>query len=159
MDRFQRASQIWPVLTLASSNRQVLTYEILGRLIGVPRQGLGPMLEPIQSYCMVKGLPSLTSLVVSKITGLPSPGFTAANDVPKEHIRVFTSDWLSEKPPTPEMLEQAVKEKPPNGMPIESNTADESEMKKEHLEWVAMGLKNFARAYGDDEPEYTLMQR
>ena len=35
---------------------------LLGRLIGVPRQGLGQLLEPIQSFCIVKHLPALTSL-------------------------------------------------------------------------------------------------
>jgi hypothetical protein len=37
----ERAAQIWSILALASKNRQVLTYDILSRLIGVPRPGLG----------------------------------------------------------------------------------------------------------------------
>src|SRR5262249_5163301 len=40
MNAFQRARQIWSLLSLAARNRQVLTYDIVGRLIGMPRQGL-----------------------------------------------------------------------------------------------------------------------
>ena len=58
----ERAAQIWSVLALASKNRQVLTYDILSRLIGVPRPGLGQLLEPIQSYCLINKLPPLTIL-------------------------------------------------------------------------------------------------
>jgi len=52
MTKGQRASQIWAVLVLAARQRQVLTYDLLGRAIGVPRAGLGQLLEPIQSYCI-----------------------------------------------------------------------------------------------------------
>src|SRR5262249_5096427 len=52
LTRSERATQIWPILTLCASRRQTLTYDLLGRLIGVPRQGLGQLLEPIQSYCI-----------------------------------------------------------------------------------------------------------
>ena len=36
MSAGERAAQIWAVLALAARNRQILTYEIVGRLIGVP---------------------------------------------------------------------------------------------------------------------------
>src|SRR5918994_1964839 len=39
MTTYERAHQIWSVLAWAARNRQVITYDILGRLIGVPRQG------------------------------------------------------------------------------------------------------------------------
>src|SRR6267378_7828397 len=68
MSAGERAAQIWAVLALAARNRQILTYEIVGRLIGVPARGLGHLLEPIQSYCLVKGLPPLTILVVQEGT-------------------------------------------------------------------------------------------
>jgi len=54
-----RASQIWPVLLLAAKNRQILNYHLLADLIGVPRAGLGQLLEPIQSYCLLNELPPL----------------------------------------------------------------------------------------------------
>ena len=43
----ERAAQIWSVLALAARNRQVLTYPIVSKLIGVPYAGLGQLLEPI----------------------------------------------------------------------------------------------------------------
>ncbi len=59
----KRAAQIWSVLGLAARNRQILTYQMLGKLIGVPARGLGYLLEPIQSYCLLNELPpSLSSL-------------------------------------------------------------------------------------------------
>jgi hypothetical protein len=76
MTQYERAAQIWSVLAWAATNRQELTYDIVGRLIGVPAWGLGRLLEPIQSYCLVRHLPPLTLLVVSEGSGQPSPGFS-----------------------------------------------------------------------------------
>jgi hypothetical protein len=50
MNVYEHATQIWAVSGLAARNRQVLNYDIVGRLIGVPARGLGRHLEPIQSY-------------------------------------------------------------------------------------------------------------
>jgi hypothetical protein len=118
MTQYERAAQIWSVLALAARNRQELTYDIVGRLIGVPRQGLGRLLEPIQSYCLTQDLPPLTLLVVSEATGQPSPGFTATQQVPEERQRVFGFDWLDHAAPTPELLEQAVQQHPSNGVQL-----------------------------------------
>jgi hypothetical protein len=114
----ERAVQIWPVLVFAAHNRQLLTYELLGRCIGVPRHGLGHLLEPIQSYCLLKKLPALTALVVSNDTGMPSTGFVAAQDVPAEHARVFRAKWLEHRCPTAEEFESAVRELPSNGVTV-----------------------------------------
>jgi hypothetical protein len=62
----ERAAQIWSVLALAAHNRQVLTHNMVARITGIARVGLGQCLEPIQSYCLVKGLSPLTILVVSE---------------------------------------------------------------------------------------------
>lgn len=111
----QRSAQIWPVLALAAKNRQILTYNILARAIGMPARGLGNMLEPIQSYCLIKKLPPLTILVVQKETGLPGPGFSAVSkDIPKHQIKVFEYDWLKHGCPSPEEFAKAVKELPSN---------------------------------------------
>jgi hypothetical protein len=104
------------VLGLAARNRQVLTYDILGKLIGVPRAGLGRLLEPIQSYCLIEGLPALTALVVNE-SGLPGTDFTAAEDVPKELQRVHSHDWLEERVPTQGDLLTAVRRRPSCGIP------------------------------------------
>jgi hypothetical protein len=112
----ERASQIWPILSFAALNRQVLTYDIVGGLIGVPRFGLAQLLEPIQSYCLLNELPALTVLVVNK-SGEPGVGFIASQDVPKEQQRVFSIDWLTNHTPSPEEFKTAVAELPSCGNP------------------------------------------
>lgn len=111
----ERAWQAWPVLTFAAKNRQILTYELLGRLTGMHPAGLGQVLERIQSYCLLHKIPPLSALVVSKETGLPSPGFVATTDVPRAFITIFEHDWLAETCPSPEQLEQAARALPSNG--------------------------------------------
>jgi hypothetical protein len=118
VDRFPRAFQIWSVLVLAARNRQVLSYDLLAHLIGVPRVALGQMLEPVQSYCILNRLPALTSLVVSDETGVPGQGFIAAEDVPREQSKVFRHDWLSQIAPNEEVLQQAAERLPTNGRPL-----------------------------------------
>lgn len=71
MIRSERASQIWGILAWTAKNRQSMTYAHLSKLIGVPAAGLGKLLEPIQSYCILKKLPPLTILVVQTKAGLP----------------------------------------------------------------------------------------
>jgi hypothetical protein len=117
MSASERAAQIWAVLALAARNRQILTYEMVGRLIGVPARGLGHLLEPIQSYCLVQNLPPLTILVVQEGTGLPGAGFTASSaaELAKHQLQVFNFDWLKHDAPTPEVLENAAKERPSRG--------------------------------------------
>lgn len=91
MTREERAVQIWPLLTFAASLRTTLTYKRLGQLIGAGPMALGGWLEPIQSYCLVHGLPPLTVLVVSDSNGMPGAGFVAADpaSVPEAQSRVF----------------------------------------------------------------------
>jgi len=103
----ERATQIWPLLALAARNRQILTYEIVARCIGVPRPAVGGILDPIQKYCVREGLPPLTALVVSEDSGLPGHGFTAAADVPRAQAAVFAFDWLKRAAPSPEDFEAA----------------------------------------------------
>ena len=119
----ERATQIWPVLALAARNRQILTYGLLGKLISVPPSGLGQLLEPIQSYCILHNLPPLSAIVVSKESGLPGTGFIAAEDVPREQMGVFDHDWLATGCPTPEALEVAVRTRPSNGIPTARSSA------------------------------------
>ena len=118
MTKGQRAAQIWAVLALCARQRQVLSYDILARMIGVPRPGLGQLLEPIQSYCILNRLPALSSLVVSEKTGLPGEGFIAASDVPAAQAATFVKDWLAEQVPTDEDLEHAATVLPSNGQSL-----------------------------------------
>ena len=117
MNRAERASQIWAVLAWAAKSRQSLTYAQLGKLIGVPTAGLGQLLEPIQSYCLIEELPPLTVLVVQKQSGLPGHGFTGASatDFASAQTKVFSFDWLERGNPQPDALEIAVTERPSMG--------------------------------------------
>ena len=115
MTRSERAAQIWPLLTLCASQRQILSYDILSKSIGVPRPGLGQLLEPLQSYCILNSLPALTSLVVSENSGLPGEGFIAAPDLPRAQADVFKLNWLVQGVPTVDDLESAVQKLPSNG--------------------------------------------
>ena len=112
----QRSAQVWPLLSLAATNRQTLTYDIVGKLTGMHAAGLGAVLEPVQSFCLLNDLPPLSALVVNKGTGLPGTGFIAVDDVPREFIRIFEYDWLSVGCPTPEALADAAKRYPSNGV-------------------------------------------
>lgn len=110
----ERAAQIWSVLALAAQNRQILTYRMVSQLIGVPTVGLGGLLDPIQSYCLVHKLPPLPVLVVQEGTGLPGPGFNAAQDIPAAQSQVFVYDWLERGAPSPADLAEAGRKSPSN---------------------------------------------
>jgi hypothetical protein len=112
----ERAAQIWSVLALAARNRQVLTYDLLSKLTGVARVGLGQCLEPIQSYCLIHEVKPLIVLVVSEKTGLPGVGFVAAQDVPRAQQDAFRVDWVARGCPKPEEFEEAVRVRPSNGI-------------------------------------------
>ena len=68
MTQNERALQVWAVLALAAHNRQVLTHDIVSRLVGAPMPALAKFLEPIQTFCLKKNLPPLSILVVSRET-------------------------------------------------------------------------------------------
>ena len=118
MNVSERAWQVWSLLAFAARNRQTLTYELVAQLTGMATPGLGAVLEPIQSYCLLKKLPALSALVVNKGTGLPGTGFIAAEDVPREFIRIFEHDWLAVGCPSPDALADAVRRQPSNGIAI-----------------------------------------
>lgn len=94
MTKFERASQLWAVLALAATNRQVLTYQLVSQLTGIPRPAIGGFLDPIQNYCQSKGIPPLTSIVVSGKTGIPGEGFIAEKDIPRAQTETFEFNWL-----------------------------------------------------------------
>lgn len=107
MTNSERASQVWGLLALAARNRQTLTYEMVGPLVGLPRQAVGRALHPVQNYSAAKGLPPLTALVVGSRSGLPSDGCVAAADAPPAQARVFATGWLDVGNPGPGAFEAA----------------------------------------------------
>ena len=110
MTNAERAVQTWSVLAMAATYRHVLTYDMVGRLVRVPRYGLKNCLEPIQNYCLQAGLPALTSIVVGR-EGVPLEGFIAVKpeDLPKEMLKVFEWNWLEQSVPTVDALESVQK--------------------------------------------------
>jgi len=128
MKSHERAWQAWPVLALAARSRQLITYDILAKLTGMHAAGFGPILEQIQSYCLLNGLPPLSAVVVSKATGLPSTGFVAATglDVPRAFQQVFEHDWLGTACPSPETLASAARQLPSNGVATAAASSDSS---------------------------------
>jgi len=92
MTREERALQLWSLLALAANNRQVLTYDIVARLIGVVRPSIGDFLRPIQQFCTEAHLPPLTCLVVSEQTGLPGEGLSPRPTFPPPRCKCSSID-------------------------------------------------------------------
>ena len=93
---------IYQILISAAHNRQILTYELLGKMIGVPARGLAHHLGHLMYYCQREGLPPLTILVVQKESGEPGAGLTTVNiqQLHRDRERVFAHDWYCMKPLT-----------------------------------------------------------
>ena len=98
----ERLTQLWSLLVDSAHAQKVLTYDILGQMIGVPEQAIGCFLRPIQDYCNFHNLPPLTSLVLNEMD--ESPKSNETGDVFGERARVYFFDWFSRKFPTPEDL-------------------------------------------------------
>jgi len=98
MTTYERALQIWQILISAAHNRQVLTYEIVGKHIGLGPQALANHLGHIMNHCDRNGLPPLTVLVVKKGPGRPGKGLTTTKNLDEDRERVFTHNWFGLKP-------------------------------------------------------------
>lgn len=95
MIQAERSPQIWQVLIGAARNRQTLTYEMVGEMVGIPAVAVGNCLDPIQSFCHEKGLPPLTVLVVGKNTGHVSGGYVPASEEGADRESVYAYNWYS----------------------------------------------------------------
>ena len=106
MNQFELASLAWNPLVKAATRGELLFYQDLARELGL--RGARPVrfaLGPIQSLCLEKRLPPLTSIVVSKKNRLPGPGFIAwTGDLQEAHNSVFKFDWSSVPPPFPRRM-------------------------------------------------------
>lgn len=98
----ERLTQLWSLLVDSAHAQKVLTYDILGQLIGVPEQAIGCFLRPIQDYCKFHNLPPLTALALNEMDGSLESG--ESGDTFGERARVYFFDWFSRKSPTPEDL-------------------------------------------------------
>ncbi len=100
MKRSERAIQIWQILISAAHNRQILTYKIVGKLIGMGSGTQSQTLDMIMRYCKRKGLPPLTSLVVKETTGRPGTGLTTVLELDRDRENVFAYNWFAHPPVT-----------------------------------------------------------
>lgn len=117
MTKTERATQIWSVLAWVARHRQNITYAQLAQVTGAFTGGLGALLEPIQSYCLIYELPPLTILVVQQESGIPGTGFTGASavELAQAQARVFAFNWLEHGNPGAKKLEDALRKRPSNG--------------------------------------------
>ena len=112
MTNAQRAMQFWPVLVLAARTQQVLGYDTMEKMTGLPRWTMTRPLGKILAYCQQNELPLLTSIVLEQGTGKPAdPSFNVPTlDLAAEHRRVFIFDWLRNGCPTLGAFEDAAVE-------------------------------------------------
>src|SRR5438552_787020 len=89
-----RAAQLWPLLAYAATRHQILTYGEVGKLMGVAPRGLGRLLEPLQSYCLLRKIPPITAIMVRRNTGRPGSGFSATPNPTQDQHEVFAFRWL-----------------------------------------------------------------
>jgi len=106
-----RALQVWLILIGKASNRQMVTYGMLAKMLGYEGAGtLAHILGHIMHYCHENQLPPLTVLVVNQDTGLPGEGLVGA-DLNAGREAVFRFDWHSLVPPAPDELAAAYERK------------------------------------------------
>lgn len=112
MTNAQRAMQFWSALVLAARTQQVLSYETVERMTGIPRFGMSKPLGRILAYCQQNELPLLTSIVIEQSTGRPADQTfnTPAFDLEAEHRRVFIFDWFKHGCPALNELQDAAEE-------------------------------------------------
>ena len=71
MTNAQRAMQFWSVLVQAARTQQVLSYDMMAKMTGLPRWTMTRPLGKILAYCQQNELPLLTSIVLEQSTGNP----------------------------------------------------------------------------------------
>jgi hypothetical protein len=91
--------QFWSLLVQAARTLQVLSYEQVERMTGIPRFGQTQILANILYYCQQQGLPHLTCIVIEQATGMPASDDFQGLDLSAEIRRVFVHDWLSRGAP------------------------------------------------------------
>ena len=109
-DKYSRAWEIWPILVDKASRRETITYGELAEWIRMPgrARSMRVYLNPIMCYCVNRGLPALTAVVVNQDTGRPGEGLITVNqeNIDAEWESVFRYDWRGEYQPTPEELKR-----------------------------------------------------
>lgn len=102
MNNAQRAMQCWSVLVMAARTRQVLSYEMMANMTGLPRWGMNKALGKVLKHCQQNRWPLLPSIVIEQSTGRPAAESEHYKvqpfDIEAEHRRVFMFDWFAHPP-------------------------------------------------------------
>ncbi len=86
-----------------AKDRQITTYGKAAVAIGIHHRPLRYALGPIQDYCLGAGLPPLTSLVVSKSSGVQGAGYLGSPGDRGVIEEVWKFDWSSIENPFSDM--------------------------------------------------------
>ena len=98
-----RALQAWQYLIARASNRQLVRYGELAKIMGYSdNRPLTPILGHIMYYCSQHDLLPLTVIVVNQ-DGTPGEGFTETprTEFDSTRERVFDYPWFTVFPPSP----------------------------------------------------------
>ncbi len=96
-DRTVQVALARAALIVASMRRTLLTYEELGRAIGIEGVGLSHhmrfVLDELSEQCHDQREPSLAALVVAKQTGKPGPGWEDGDRPWYAEVRRVYAHW------------------------------------------------------------------
>lgn len=103
IDHEVRAGLLWPVLVALAKEGSITTYAEAAGAIGIHHRPLRYALGPIQDYCLGAGLPRLTSLVVSKSSGVQGAGYLGSPGDEGDIKDVWEFDWTGVENPFSDM--------------------------------------------------------
>ena len=96
------------ILVGCAARRETITYGMTAERIKVAEIGMNVYLNRIHRYCEKNGLPLLTVLAVSVVTGEVGNGYPGPRElIYRDRERVYEFDWLEISPPTLEELRNA----------------------------------------------------
>lgn len=104
-----RALQAWQYLIAHATNRQIVRYGELAKMMGYKgSRPLNSILWHIMYSCSQNDLPPLTIIVVNQ-DGKPGKGFTETprDEVDRKREDVFEFEWYGVFPPTPSEFKQS----------------------------------------------------
>ena len=110
----ERAVLVWELLARSYAPRfEIVTYGALGKRANFNPHFAGSILNFPMRWCLLNGLPLITSIVVQLQTGKPGPGFLntfPGMDLQQEQMAAFRFDWsVVERPSAQEMVEAVEK--------------------------------------------------
>jgi hypothetical protein len=99
MNAIEQAEIIYPLLVKYAKSRTTLTYRDVNNALGYKGNASGHAIRPgmdlIVLYCKEAKYPQLTSLIVNKVSGVPTDGYAYGDgtDIPDEHSKCYGHHW------------------------------------------------------------------